>query len=96
MFLNFFSHAPLTLVIFAHAPHRCRVKTVAPPPQKELQMGPFGIYKHLGSFALFRLISCIISTDVPEISSRGARHTFVHAVSFGLCETRANLKQNKN
>ena len=53
MFLNFFSHAPLALVMFAHAPHQCRVKTVAHLPPKSSDGAPL----YLQAFGQFRAFS---------------------------------------
>ena len=62
--------------------HQCRVKKVASPPKK-LQMGPFDIFKHLGSLALFDSLAILFQETYSEISSGVAPPTFVHAVSFG-------------
>ena len=97
-FLTFSVRPSLALVIFVHAPppHQCREKTVALP--KKLQMGLFDIYKHLGSFALFRFgyelssLAVLFHGAYPEISSGGALQTFVRIVSFGVWQNQSKFE----
>ena len=46
---------PFALVIFAYTPPPVLCEDCCPSPQTKLQMGPFDMYKYLGSFTLFRL-----------------------------------------
>ena len=65
MFINFFSHASLSLVIFAHAPPSVPSKDCCSSPPKKSQRELLDIYQN------FRLISYIISRSYPKFFSEG-------------------------
>ena len=95
---SFSVRPPLTLVIFVHAPPPVPCKNCCPPPFKKLQMEPLDIYKHLGSFALFRLgyylfsLAVLFHRTCPKISSGRAPQTFVLTVSFGVWQNQRKLE----
>ena len=89
---------PLALLIFVHAPPPVPCEDCCPSPPKKLQMGPFDIYKHSGSVALFRLgdkpssLAVLFHGTYSEISLRGAPQTFVLSVSFGVWSNQSKFE----
>ena len=77
MLLNFFSHARLRLVIFAHAPYQCRVKTVAPSPPKSSKWGSLISTDIWVVSRFFDSLAALFQGMYPEISSGGAPQMFV-------------------
>ena len=99
MFLNFFSQAPFGVSYFYPRPTTIvPCEDCCPSFPKKLQMGPFDIYKHLGSFTLFRLgyelssLAVLFHGTYPEISSGGGPQTFVHTVSFGVWQNQSKFE----